>query len=118
MSREETNLIEKIRLIICPDQRKWPRSGPIYKPRIDPENFDLIRAMISQGFFTCDLDCVAPIIKSSTWKANNLYMATQKEGVRIRLMARYRGGLYIEALHRLAVSLHSEFGDKWNRRGW
>lgn len=105
-------------MIICPDQRKWSRSGPIYKPRIDPENFELIRSMISQGFFNGYLVASAPIITSPTWKANDLYMATQKEGVRIRLTARFRGGLDIEALHQLAVSLHSEFGEKWNRRGW
>jgi hypothetical protein len=113
----QVNPIEKIRLIICPDQRKWSRSGPIYKPREDPANFDLIRAMISEGFLVGDTDGAMPAIKSLTWKANDLYMATQKEGVRIRLMARFHAGLEIGVLHELALALHSEFGDRWNRRG-
>jgi hypothetical protein len=43
-------------------------------------------------------------------------MATNKEGVRIRLIIRIGSTLDIEGIHRLAVALHAEFGDRWNRR--
>lgn len=116
------NIIDIIRLIIVPDPRKFTRTGPpIYHARSDPANYAMIRAMIEQGFLTGDITGPEPTIKGLTWKANDLYMATQSEGVRIRLNFQRVPKLDIEALHRLAVDLHAQFGDrkvrrdKWNR---
>jgi hypothetical protein len=110
------NVIDRIRLIICPDPRKWSRSGPIYDARTDSGNYPVIRAMIDKGFLTGDSTGPEPRIAATTWKANDLYMATNKEGVRIRLAFKIGSTLDIEAIHRLAVAVHAEFGDRWNRR--
>ena len=72
--------------------------------------------MIDQGFLTGDSTGPEPRIAATTWKANDLYMASNKEGVRIRLAFKIGSTLDIEAIHRFAVALHAEFGDRWNRR--
>jgi hypothetical protein len=110
------SVIDRIRLIISPDPRKWSRSGPIYDARADPANHPIIRAMIDQEFLTGDSTGPEPRITATTWKANDLYMATNKEGIRIRLAFKIGSTLDIESIHRLAVALHAEFGDRWNRR--
>lgn len=116
MERKDLSHIDIIRLIISPDPRKWSRSGPIYNARADPENFDLIHAMIDQGFLTGDTSGSVPKVFTTTWKANDLYLATTTEGVRIRLSFRCGQTLDIGMIHQLAVALHAEFGWKRNRR--
>ena len=77
MSPQSMSVIDRIRLIICPDPRKWSRSGPIYDARSDSDNYPVIRAMIDQGFLTSDSTGPGPRISATTWKANDLYMATK-----------------------------------------
>lgn len=72
--------------------------------------------MIDQEFLTGDSTGPEPRIAATTWKANDLYMATNKEGVRIRLSFKIGSTQDIDAIHRHAVALHAEFGDRWNRR--